>query len=88
VAAGAVVTRDVPDHALVVGVPARQVGWVGRAGVPLVETAPDTYSCPRTGATYVVTDGALTETTETTQNTANTETTGTTQTTRPENEEN
>lgn len=68
VAAGAVVTRDVPDHALVVGVPARQVGWVGRAGVPLVETAPDTYSCPRTGATYVVTDGALVEITDNEEN--------------------
>lgn len=71
VAAGAVVTRDVPDHALVVGVPARQVGWVGRAGVPLVETAPDTYSCPRTGTTYVVTDGALVEITDVTENEEN-----------------
>ena len=63
VAAGAVVTRDVPDHALVAGVLARQVGWVGRSGVPLVETGPNTYSCPRTGTTYVVTDGALIEVT-------------------------
>jgi UDP-2-acetamido-3-amino-2,3-dideoxy-glucuronate N-acetyltransferase len=54
VAAGAVVTRDVPDFALVVGVPARRVGWVGRAGVRLVERAgePGGWTCPRTGARY------------------------------------
>lgn len=52
VAAGAVVTRDVPDFALVVGVPARQVGWVGRAGVRLEQTGDDTFTCPSTGETY------------------------------------
>jgi acetyltransferase-like isoleucine patch superfamily enzyme len=36
VAAGAVVTRNVPSFALVAGIPARQMGWVGRAGRPLV----------------------------------------------------
>ena len=38
VAAGAVVTRDVPAHALVVGAPARRVGWVGFDGRRLRET--------------------------------------------------
>lgn len=56
VAAGAVVTRDVPDHALMVGVPARQVGWVGHAGAPLerAEADPDLLRCPVTGRTYRV----------------------------------
>ncbi|MDC4232631.1 acetyltransferase [Actinomyces sp. B33] len=64
VAAGAVVTRDVPDFALVAGAPARRVGWVGRAGVPL---DPDPHEegvlvCPATGARYRLTaDGALVE---------------------------
>ena len=41
VAAGAVVTRDVPAHALVAGTPAVRVGWVGRAGRPLVAVGDD-----------------------------------------------
>ena len=50
VAAGAVVTKDVPDFALVVGVPARRVGWVGRAGVPLAAKGDGIWVCPETGA--------------------------------------
>lgn len=59
VAAGAVVTRDVPDHALVVGVPAKQVGWVGRSGVPLVDEGEGRWRCPRTGSTYIEVAGEL-----------------------------
>lgn len=54
VAAGAVVAADVPDFALVVGVPARRVGWVGRAGVPLQDCGARRWQCPSTGAGYVL----------------------------------
>ncbi|MFG2328613.1 acyltransferase [Streptomyces sp. NPDC048604] len=63
VAAGAVVTKDVPDFALVVGVPARQIGWVGKTGVRLVEREgePGLWECPKTGDLYREADGTLTE---------------------------
>lgn len=53
VAAGAVVTKDVPDFALVAGVPARRVRWVGRVGVPLEDAGGGRWRCPETGETYV-----------------------------------
>jgi UDP-2-acetamido-3-amino-2,3-dideoxy-glucuronate N-acetyltransferase len=61
VAAGAVVTKDVPDFALVVGVPARRVGWVGRAGRPLTAKGDGVWVCPESGAEYREQDGGLAE---------------------------
>ncbi|WP_343318004.1 DapH/DapD/GlmU-related protein [Arthrobacter sp. TMP15] len=52
VAAGAVVAKDVPAFALMVGVPARRVGWVGKAGFPLKEEQ-GFWVCPETGAKYI-----------------------------------
>jgi acetyltransferase-like isoleucine patch superfamily enzyme len=58
VAAGSVVTRDVAAHALVAGSPARRVGWVGRAGRPLVQDGRG-WVCPATAEQYVETGGEV-----------------------------
>jgi predicted dehydrogenase/acetyltransferase-like isoleucine patch superfamily enzyme len=55
VAAGAVVTADVAPYALMVGVPARRIGWVSREG----EVLDQSLVCPRTGEAYEEVDGAL-----------------------------
>src|SRR5690606_7938064 len=62
VGAGAVVTKDVKPHALVVGNPARQTGWVSHAGEKLEAD----MTCPREGRRYRITsDNNLEEITET-----------------------
>lgn len=57
VGAGAVVNREVPAHAVVVGSPARQIGWVSHDG----ERLGDDLVCPRSGRRYVEHDGELVE---------------------------
>lgn len=52
VAAGAVVTRSIPDYASVRGVPAKQVGWMSRHGLPLEFDRQGNAVCPESGLRY------------------------------------
>jgi acetyltransferase-like isoleucine patch superfamily enzyme len=54
IGSGSVVVDDVPDFALVVGSPARRIGWVGKSGHPLVADPNNhmSFTCPITGERY------------------------------------
>jgi UDP-2-acetamido-3-amino-2,3-dideoxy-glucuronate N-acetyltransferase len=52
IAAGAVVSKDVPEYALMAGVPARRIGWMSRHGARLTPSADGLFICPTSGWTY------------------------------------
>jgi len=54
IGAGAVVNKDVKPYALMVGVPAKQLGWMSLYGerIPLPVTGQGQYTCPHTGQVY------------------------------------
>ena len=56
VAAGSTVTKNVSAFALVAGVPAKRIRWVGKAGVPLTDEGAGKFICPKTGARYIQSD--------------------------------
>lgn len=62
IGAGAVVNADIQPHALMVGVPARHIGWMSRYGeqLPLPLEGTGKYTCPRTGQRYVLAGNQIT----------------------------
>lgn len=56
IGAGTVVTKEVPDFALVVGNPSRQIGWVSEAGHRLDFDSSGQAFCPETGTRYTIND--------------------------------
>lgn len=61
IGAGAIVTENVPDFALMIGVPAKRIGWVSEAGIRLFpsNTNKENWICPKTDFRYRESEGVL-----------------------------
>ena len=61
IGAGSVITKDVPDFAIIVGNPGSQIGWVGKAGKKLDVIDDLLFACPVTKEKYQLNNGILKE---------------------------
>jgi UDP-2-acetamido-3-amino-2,3-dideoxy-glucuronate N-acetyltransferase len=59
IGAGAVVTKNVPDYALLVGNPARQMGWMSEYGHKLIFDVNNRATCPESGQVYELKEGTV-----------------------------
>ena len=59
IGAGAVVTKTVPDYALVVGNPAKQIGWMSEFGRRLIFDENNKGTCPESNETYILSNGSV-----------------------------
>jgi UDP-2-acetamido-3-amino-2,3-dideoxy-glucuronate N-acetyltransferase len=64
IGAGAVVTKEIPDYALVVGNPAKQIGWISEYGERLSFDNKGEALCPNSGEKYVLTNNKVTKSNE------------------------
>lgn len=61
IAAGSVITRDVPDYAMMVGIPAKRVAWMSEAGEKLIFDAAGNATCSKSGIKYKLENNIVTE---------------------------